>query len=256
VTTEHTDQPDDVVSQDQQGLDQEQGITVEPQAGPTSQQILDRITAQDNQIRGLQSLVDGGLNAIRRDTEAWMTRQVGDLRGDLDRDKLLAGLDEDQRPIANVLLQEMDKRAPAAPQPTLTATTNGQAQVAPEWIAIQQYVGTMGISANDPRVQYGLITGANGQIDVGKWDSFRDHLIGLRVQDLNPAATASPATPRAQVPATPNPPVEGGGQSSVGPLTSGDDIRDAFISGRFNTVDDSNGLAEYTKRMAAIGESV
>jgi hypothetical protein len=263
VTTDNQEQVVDELGQDQQLIDQEQGITAEVSAEAINQQLSARMQALENQNRGLQSLIDSGLNAIRRDTETWINSQVGNLRGDLDRERLLSTLDEEQKPVVEALLSEMDRRMPATPvaQPSAPAQNgqqaNGQQAIVDHWSPVMQYVETMGLSRNDSRVQYTLLANTNGQIDANKWATFRDHLINLYQQDRN--SGTSPATPsqaRQQSPATANPPVESPGATPVGTLNNSGDIQDAFIQGRFNSPEDPNGMQEYIKRMASIGEAV
>jgi hypothetical protein len=228
---------------------------------------MDRLEATDKQVaslmqqnRGLQSLIDGGLNAIRKDSEAWMEGKLNNLRGEQNREKVIAGLEEEQRPLAQALFGEMDRRMPTQPETVPTPVTNGQSGLAQQWEPVFQYAESMGIARNDTRAQWTLLAGAGNQVDTNKWPAFRDHLVALRAQDMNPAQ-AAPSSPNGdspvqQRPATPNPPVESSGQVPLGNLRSEDDIRDAFIQGRFNSTEDPNGMHEYTKRLSSIGVTV
>jgi hypothetical protein len=268
VTTDNTTDLTDQITQDQQVLDQQQGVTDDlNQAGPTNQQLMDRLEATDRQVaslmqqnRGLQSLIDGGLNAIRKDSEAWMDSQMSNLRGEQNREKVLAGLEEDQRALAEAVFGEMDRRMPSQVAPDAAPNTTGQNQLAQQWEPVLQYAETLGITRNDTRIQWNLLAGAGNQVDTNKWPAFRDHLVALRAHDLNPQQSAPSSqngdAPVQQRPATPNPPVESSSQLPLGNLRTEDDIRDAFIQGRFNSSEDPNGMNEYTKRLSSIGVTV
>jgi hypothetical protein len=265
VTTENSDLTD-IVTQDQQQLDQEQGVTEGSEAGPSNQQLLEQIQAQGKSIdaltsqnRGLQGLIDNGLNAIRNDSKTWLDAQINNFRGEQNRDKLLAGLEEDQRPMVEAVLSEMDRRIPVQAEPAPMQNANAQQQLRDQWEPVLQYVESVGLTRTDSRVQLNMMVGAGNQVNYNNWSAFRDHLVSLRAQDMNPAAQTTNQNgdaPVQQRPATANPPVESASQIPLSNLRTEEDFMDAFIMGRFNTADDPNGMQEYTKRMASVGKSV
>jgi hypothetical protein len=273
VTQEQVVDPDDTISQDQQALDQDQGITTDGEAAVIPQSLLDRFEAQAREIaqvrsqnQGLQSKIDNGLNAIRRDTETWVKGQFDGFQNDAEEVAWLNSLDEEQRPVMEGLLKRMDQRIGSVQQPAAQPQIDqqqlvGQQQLIDQWTPVMNYVEMMGIQRTDSRINLGLLAGAQSQVDASKWPAFRDHLIDLRQQDRGGAPAAK--TELAQVAQannnqqqTANPPVEGGGQSTAGALRSIDDVRDAFIQGRFRTPEDPDGRTEYARRMAALGQPI
>ena len=260
MTTDNTDLTDEI-SQEQETLDQEQGITADTTVEVSSQQLLAEIEALKAANRGLQSKVDTGINAVRRDTKAWAEQQIQleleRIKGDWENQQYLASLDEDQQVLVKGMQQYIDKRIP---QPTQTvqseATVDNQQALVQQWAPVVEYVETLGISRSDPRVQYTLLAAPDSTVDQNKWNVFRDHLVQLRVQDLGAPASNAPVSPPASnnAPQTANPPIEDRGQ--VANLNSVDDVRDAYIAGRFSTSEDPSGTEEYRRRMASLGESV
>jgi len=260
VTTDNTDLTDEI-SQEQENLDQEQGITADTTVEVSSQQLLAEIEALKAANRGLQSKVDTGINAVRRDTKAWAEQQIQleleRIKGDWENQQYLASLDEDQQVLVKGMQQYIDKRIPT-PSPQPEATMDNQQALVQQWTPVVEYVETLGISRSDPRVQYNLLAAPDSTVDQNKWNAFRDHLVQLRVQDLGgnpPASNApTPANTPTNVPQTASPPIEDRGQ--VANLNSVDDIRDAYITGRLSTAEDPSGTEEFRRRMAALGESV
>ena len=255
MTTDNTDLTDEI-SQEQENLDQEQGITADTTVEVSSQQLLAEIEALKAANRGLQSKVDTGINAVRRDTKAWAEQQIQleleRIKGDWENQQYLASLDEDQQVLVKGMQQYVDKRIPQSqPEPTV----DNQQMLVEQWEPVVKYVESLGIPRTDNRVQYTLLAAPDNTVDQTKWDTFRDHLVQLRMQDLGtPAASNAPVQQPVQQPQTANPPIEDRGQ--VANLNTVDDVRDAYISGRFATAEDPSGTEEYRRRMSALGESV
>jgi hypothetical protein len=249
-----TENPDltDEVTQEQETLDQEQGISPNAETGPTTHQLQAQISALEQSNRGLQSKIDTGLNAVRRDTAAWAQGQIDLLKGDIENQTYLAGLDEDQRLMVQGLQNYVDRKVPSTPQ---TSTDTAASTMAPtqqslveQWTPVIDYVESFGISRNDPRVQYAMVAAADNQVDTSKFTAFRDHVVKLRAQDLAMAGQPTQAR-QATIPTlqTGSPPVEGSGNVSAGSITTPDSARDAFLN---RTIDRET----YLEKMAGFGE--
>ena len=128
----------DEVTQDQQSLDEEQGeIPATPQYATSDQltNIQNQLQQLESKNRGLQGLVDNGLNAIRRDTQTWAEQQFSGMRNEMDKKAYLENLDEEQRAVVTPLLNEMEElrkqnvqQAQPQPSPTQQQATPDQAQ--------------------------------------------------------------------------------------------------------------------------------
>lgn len=263
TTQENTDLTDEI-TQEQQGIDQEQGIIQEGQAGPSNQQLLERLEAleQQNQRltaenRGVQSLYSKGLNAIRDDMQTRIDDQIASMQGKATRENFLAQLETDEeRDRYRYLFEEIDSNArpvtaPPAEAPAVNTPSNTDIQE-----AVFQYVEKQGLSRSNPKINYGVLA------DTSLTTQERQARFLISLGEARTAEMGSPAQqPVAQLTQaaqaqTANPPVESGRQAPLNSLRSQGEIRDAYIEGRLSTPEDPNGTQDYTKRMAAIGISV
>ena len=254
-------EPQDELDQDQQSLDQEQGITTEGglgsvPPGPTMQQVLDSVSALAAQNRGLQSKIDTGLNAIRSDTQAWAESVVGDIRAQREAQankEFLDGLDEDQRPMAEGLINRINQIQQPAPQPQPEPQGQPQTsltqQVLDAWQPYQEFAERMGVNAGPgTQIQFTQFADANSMPDPNKLQAFQDHIAVLRVQRLGTAAPA--AVPATQPnPQGDNPPVQDGNRVTGGNLRTADANRDALIAGDITT-------ETFRENMRALGEPI
>lgn len=253
--------PNDVVTQVQQEMDQEQGTSGESQP-ITMDQMRGMMETQarsyQSQISGLQSRIDRGLDAIRRDAQGWAAQQIGDLETRLGRDTFLKGLDSELRPLAETLLNEMDRRTkgtqqvPAEPAPRGGNPTETDSQ----WEQVYQIVEGMGLKRDDPLVNYAVLT----ETSLSAQDRQGQFMGSLREAVLKSEGGASPPRPTAKPGPVPpasqvaNPPVDRGGGRGTGPVyRNADDVRDAFIMGKFNSSEDPSGINEYKRLMANLG---
>ena len=267
--------PDDQISQDQQGLDRDQGITPEGDGGsvptgPTNQQLADANLALTNQVRGLQSKVDTGLNSIRADTQAWMaqwstgvTEQLRAQQAQQADKEFLAGIEDDeQRNITAGLITRINQtQQPVQQQPPQPVQTSEQAsavspnqQILDAWKPYQEFAERMGVSGTDSRIPWSQFADANQMPDANKMQAFTDHIATLRVQSLAPSTqtpAASPGqTPSAQPnPQGDNPPVQESQRAAGQDLRTVDTVRDAYLEGRIPVED-------YQTRKRALGEPV
>ena len=267
VTDNNGIDPNDPLSQDQQELDQQQGITSEGEVGsvptgPTNQQLAEnnQALASQNQYlsdqiqqlaaqgRGLQSKIDTGLNSIRADAKAWAEDQIGGLRADLENKAFIDSLDEEQRPLAEGLIQRL---APVRePQPQVNPAEAGVPEnvtqrILAAWQPVVSWVEQMGVSKADPRVNWNLMANENAMPEESRQNVFRDHIISLRSQEVQQPAQVNPQPN----PQGDNPPVLGGGNAGDGNLRTTDAVRDAYIENRISVTDMED-------RMRALGEPI
>ena len=145
----------DEITQTQQQLDQEQGIPAEQPAGaptPAELAMQEQVRSLQSQVSGLQSKLDTGLNAIRRDVVEDAKRQIAEAtsgwQSQLARDRWLEGLDENDKALVSPLLEQIqqlreERLSPAPQQPTQ------QIDPAAAWEGVYQYVESAGINRND-----------------------------------------------------------------------------------------------------------
>ena len=251
-----TDNTGDELDSDQQTLDQEQGITTEGEGGsvptgPTNQQLQDSISALTTQNRGLQSKIDTGLNAIRNDTQAWAASILNNMKVQQDAQatkEFLGGLDEDQRPLAEGLLARINQQpAPQPEQAQPAPVENRTQQIQSAWEPVVAWAEGMGLSRSDSRIQWSLMADGNQMPDQAKQNTFRDHIIALRSQDLGAATpTATSAATPVTKPQGDNPPIQETTRAVVD-LRTVESVRDAYIAHEIP-------MEEYKEKMRALGE--
>jgi hypothetical protein len=231
---------DDAVSQTQVDMDRDQGL----QNGTTpemltrvevEQMLAEQARVYQGQIAGLQSKVDTGLNAVRRDTQTWAQQQMGDLQTRLGRESWLNSLDEDQRSLVTPLVQQMDRMQPApAPLPDSAPTAYSDAGMLDTQMDF--VIQGFGLQPNDVRINKAALRAGDQQ---GFMQSIRSAIAA--------DTTAQPPQPRQQsAPQAVNPPVEGRGQSSN---NGTDSIMNQHIRGEIS-------IEEYKRRMSEQGVQV
>ncbi len=244
MTQEHTEAVDEI-TQAQQEIDATQESPGEPQPA-TMEQVRELIQQQGQshaqQISGLASKIDTGLNAVRRDTQAWAKEQVGDLRSEMGRESWLAGLEPDQRPMAESLLKEIDRGRPAQPAQQPEVTQPAAQPPIDQWESVKAVARDFGVDPEDKRIDYAAFTDAN--IPDGER---RTRFLGsLRtIITAAPAQTPAVVTQPAQ---TANPPVETAAASRSNGYRNADGVRDAYMADRID-------LPEFTRLLANYGET-
>ena len=224
-------QPQDVLDQDQQSLDVEQGIAEEPQfvTKETYQQMQQaydaKLAQQGRHLSGLESRIDTQTNA--------MAKQLGDMaansaRAEIERreQELLARIeDPDERARMQTMLelQSLRNPQPVVEQPMQVAPQPQPQQPTPEdWAQVQRFVQNLQIDPSDPRIQYSILTDPT-LTDVQRQEQF---LANLGSVGTNAAATARQSQQQAVPTPTPT--------RASGPVGTGyrniDDVYDAFNS--------------------------
>jgi hypothetical protein len=246
----------DSISQDQEQLDQEQAIATQPQ--PVTLEMMQQFFQQQmqpfvSQVQGLHSKVDTGLNAVRRDVTAEAKQLVENVTADIGKRQFLASLDEDQRPLAEGLMAQMEARMPeqqfAAQQPMQAQTTQQD-----PWESIYKYVESHGVVRNNPNVNYAILSDMS-LTDIHKGQLFNNSIFQARTaqsQQAAPPRQTQQAQSNGQ--GTVNPPVERNGSLSQNPLRTEEDIVGAFIADQFISPEDPDGKITFRAKMAAIGK--
>ena len=229
-----------VLDQDQAQLDAVQEETT-PQTAPT-----DAVTKElqalredfSRQVAGLQSKVDKGLNAIRRDTEEQTKRQQ-EAAIQQYTEQLPEEHRETFRAIANQNMQYRDqisKMETGDVQPE-------QTQVSTEWEPIYAIPRSMGIDPQTPGIDYAAFT------DEGLTEGQRRDRFFASIKTVMSGNTTSetPATPQTteqvQSPPTGGTPTSG----SASNLRSEEQIQRAYIEGKLTK-------EQYQQRLTEVGQ--
>ena len=233
------------VTQDQQSLDKEQGeIPATPQYATSDQltNIQNQLQQLESKNRGLQGLVDNGLNAIRRDTQTWAEQQFSGMRNEMDKKALLENLDEEQMAVVTPLLNEMEELRKQNVQQAQPQTSPTQQQAAPDqaqqqWEQIYKFVESMGLDRNDPNLLYSALDPTNSLTSEQRSAQFAESIgnakeVAVRAKGGTPPQQPSPQQPQVQKPATVSPPVDQPGGKAAPSYKNLDDVRSAYIEGK------------------------
>ena len=229
-----------VLDQDQAQLDAVQEGTT-PQAAPT-----DAVTKElqalredfSRQVAGLQSKVDKGLNAIRRDTEEQTKRQQ-----EAAIQQYLEQIPEEHRETFRAIAnQNMQYREELSKMET-TDIQPEQTQVSTEWEPIYAIPKSFGIDPQTPGIDYAAFT------DVGLTeDQRRDRffasiktVMGSNAPTQNTATVQT--TEQVQSPPTSGTPTS----SSPSNLRSEEQIQRAYIEGKLTK-------EQYQQRLTEVGQ--
>ena len=229
MENEESVQPANEVDAAQQTLDAEQGNPATQQYATVEQiQNLEKLIT--SQTSGLQSKIDTGLNAIRRDAESRVAEQAESIRNQQINDLM-----EDLAPEQQAQLKRLwSEQQQAVQQPGAGQLTEQERADA------QTFVRNSGVDPNDARIDYGSLVDASLSIDQ-RQQKFIASVFDAKTVAQTPA-------PVAQQPQTQSPPVEAPAGTGNG-LNNVDAVRDAYISGRLDQ-------ATYKQRMAALGQPV
>ena len=231
----------DEVTQDQQSLDEEQGeIPATPQYATSDQltNIHNELQQLRSENRGLQGLVDNGLNAIRRDTQTWAEQQFSGMRNEMDKKAYLENLDEEQRAVVTPLLNEMEELRKQSVQQAQPQTSPTQQQVTPDqaqqqWEQIYKFVESMGVDRNDPNLRYSALDPTNSLTPEQRSAQFAESVgNAVRAKGGTPPQQPSPQQPQVQKPATVSPPVDQPSGKAAPSYKNLDDVRSAYIEGK------------------------
>ncbi len=241
----------DEITQTQQQLDQEQGIPAEQTAvAPMSAEhvLQEQVRSLQSQVSGLQSMINTGLNSIRKDTENWAKEQLGSLQGQLARDRWMEGLDENDKQLVGPMMERIQQLESQLPSATTQPQPTQQVDMQAAWEQVYQFVENSGLSRNNPAIRYDILTNT-ALPDDQKRNQFIAHLQQVRgTVPSQPPAAQPPSQPP---PATPNPPVEApsGTQGSM----SREQIMDLYIENKLASASDPSGHAAYRELMAKNG---
>ena len=231
----------DEVTQDQQSLDEEQGeIPATPQYATSDQltNIHNELQKLRSENRGLQGLVDNGLNAIRRDTQTWAEQQFSGMRNEMDKKAYLENLDEEQRAVVTPLLNEMEELRKQNVQQAQPQQSQTQQQAAPDqaqqqWEQIYKFVESMGLDRNDPNLLYSALDPTNSLTPEQRSAQFAESVgNAVRAKGGTPPQQPSPQQPQTQKPATVSPPVDQPSGKAAPSYKNLDDVRSAYIEGK------------------------
>ena len=228
-----------VLDQDQAQLDAVQEETT-PQTTPT-----DAVTKElqalreemSRQVAGLQSKVDKGLNAIRRDTET-QARQQQEAAIQQYLEQVPEEHRETFRAIANQNLEYREQLSKVE-----TSTTPEEPQVSSEWDQIYAIPRSMGLDPQTPGIDYAAFTD-DGLTEGQRRDRF---FASIKTVMSSNAQTETPATPQTteqvQSPPTGGTPTSG----SASNLRSEEQIQRAYIEGKLTK-------EQYQQRLTEVGQ--
>ena len=227
-----------VLDQDQAQLDAVQEETT-PQTAPT-----DAVTKElqalreemSRQVAGLQSKVDKGLNAIRRDTEEKALREQ-----EAAMKQYMEQVPEEHRETFEMLANQNRQY-----QQQLSQMQNGNEptqEVSSEWDQIYAIPRSMGLDPQTPGIDYAAFTD-DGLTEGQRRDRF---FASIKTVMSSNAQTETPATPQTteqvQSPPTSGTPTS----SSPSNLRSEEQIQRAYIEGKLTK-------EEYQQRLTQVGQ--
>ena len=174
------------------------------------------------QVAGLQSKVDKGLNAIRRDTEEQTKRQQ-EAAIQQYTEQLPEEHRETFRAIANQNLEYREQLSKVE-----TSTTPEEPQVSSEWDQIYAIPRSMGLDPQTPGIDYAAFTD-DGLTEGQRRDRF---FASIKTVMSSNAQTETPATPQTTEQVQ-SPPTSGTTtSSSPSNLRSEEQIKRAYIEGK------------------------
>jgi len=238
VTQENIEES--VLDQDQAQLDAVQEGTT-PQAAPT-----DAVTKElqalredfSRQVAGLQSKVDKGLNAIRRDTEEKNLREQ-----DSAMKQYMEQLPEEHREAFQMLANQNRQY-----QQQLSQVQNGTEpeqtpEVSSEWESIYAIPRSMGIDPQTPGLDYAAFTDV-GLTEDQRRDRFFASIKTVMSGNTTPGTPATTqTTEQVQSPPTSGTPTS----SSPSNLRSEEQIQRAYIEGKLTK-------EQYQQRLTEVGQ--
>lgn len=234
------ERPSDAIDNEQANLDAEQAGSEQPQY-VTRSDIENMMRMMTNQITGLQSKVDKGLNSIRADAMRAAEEAKNKARA-LERDRLLANVDDPQtrQALEQLLAENQGYQAQAQPQAT---QANEDA-----WGRVVNFVETMGINPKDQRINYQVLAD-DAVPENERWGVFVKGLHSIIAKDAagtQEPTQAAPKQAKAEKPVEPTAnPSRVAGAASTGVIKSADDVYDLLISGRITPTEAAKEAAKF-----------
>ena len=234
MTTDNTDMTS-AIDQDQAQLDAVQEAT--PQTNSDSmtgeiQALKELISHQNQQVAGLQSKIDKGLNAIRRDSEDAVRKQQ-----EAAAQRYIQQLPEEHQGAFNSMLQanqayyqenqKLKEEADGVSQQPQQQPTQEQ----DEWEQVYAIPRGLGIDPNTPGIDYAAFT-APGLTENQRRDRFFASLRPLTgaTNQASNGQTTEASAPQVQSPPTSGTPA--GGASSN--MRSVEQVQTAYIEGKLS----------------------
>jgi hypothetical protein len=218
------------LEQDQAALDAEQTPTQATTVTTGEIEDLKRIIeTQSSQIAGLQSKIDTGLNAIRRDAETRIAQERSERETEAALEQLPIEQQQVMRPILerNRELESQQMTSQAGQEEQVAPTTIPTSD--PGWDRVRAHVQTFGISPDDSRVNYGIFAQA-GKDQQSLVTEFNQHLIQLTTQSAPSQTPAAPQNNSVSPPVGSAPPAGAGS----GRMTTSD-ARKKWLEGGITT---------------------
>jgi exonuclease VII large subunit len=228
-----------IIDQASAELDQELANTgvsgAQPPTAEEVQKLQQDLAQTQNEIRGLQSLYDRGLNAIRRDSEEKLQqiqRESQMQQSQARRDQYLGSLDERERSLVEPLMNEIDTmrqsyvQSLAYQQPVQGSQQSPVETPHDQWEAVYKVVENMGVSRNDTNVNYQVL------MDATKTDDQKQEVFFASVRDaVTRQGQPTPQAPVTQAvdPQVQTPPVENGRQGSAEGAQNLDQLMDWWL---------------------------
>lgn len=229
-----------VLDQDQAQLDAVQEETT-PQAAPT-----DAVTKElqalredfSRQVAGLQSKVDKGLNAIRRDTEVQARQQQ-----ETAMKQYMEQLPEEYREGFEMLANQNRQYQQQISQMQNGNEPESTQEVSSEWEQIYAIPRSMGLDPQTPGLDYAAFTDA-GLTEGQRRDRFFASIKTVMSGNTTPETPATPqTTEQVQSPPTGGTPTSG----SASNLRSEEQIQRAYIEGKLTK-------EQYQQRLTEVGQ--
>ena len=230
----------DPVSQAQAEMDAAQeGTPQEPQptdaVAQQNQALLSEVAGLKNQVSGLHSRIDKGLDAIRRDER----QRYEDGQRQREIDGQMAELPDETRKAMEPILKENARlrqealaAPPAAPDPLEPA---------------YQMAEALGVDRNDPRISYSVFSDQNlsGDDQIAQFGKSIRALIDAGQSHQTQSTNLAPQ----QQTQPPSPPANATPSATTGVALTPEAVRDLYITEKISTED-------YMKKMREMGEPV
>ena len=237
----------DELDQDQQSLDTEQetGSNDQPVTNEQLQQFMEQqnrtYTNLEAQVRGLHSGFNKALDGIRAETSSRQAAQTQQANAQQLEQEII-NAPEEMQPVLRLIQQQQAEqlRTQQEAQPQQAPSVrDAQMQALQE---AQDVARDFGVDPQDPIIDYRALVDETISVQERR-ARFFSSLGKIKEQKVqNPVAPAKTQRANNEV----NPPTESGPRSPAS-LKSADDYRDAYISGRLNK-------EQYTEGMIALGE--
>jgi hypothetical protein len=251
----------DMITQAQEQMDGQQGLTVEavPQYA-TLEQIREIVAQQmapiKNQVSGLHSGWAKGLNSIREQTTAAAREEIQRVTQEAQqRQDILGHLPEDDRerlaPVVNAILDRQPSQTIATPQQAPQANAGASDEVIDQWNQVREAVKTFRLNPDSSEVmgKYRILLDPN-VAEAERWPKFVDELVLLRGAANNTpvAAPTNPTVPNSSPPVNAAPPGTSREYRNI------DDVYDAFRLGAYGEQSSNEAQQKYFADLKRFGQ--